>query len=107
MDLYPVKIHIYVVENVPAWTEGHNFPLNRNRIAACGRDNAGSFMLVFQSDTVTHRILAHEIAHCTFRIMEYIGCDHTDASDEPYSALHEYITDWVYQECKKHKTKIS
>ena len=101
MDMYPVEVRIYVVENVVRWTEANRFPVNRNRIACCGRDGAGSFLLVFQGGSLTTRVVAHEIAHCTFRIMEYIGCPHSDDSDEPYASLHEHITAWVYQQCKK------
>lgn len=106
MDIYPVHISLHVVESTVKWTEVNRFPVNNNRIACCGRDNHGNFMLVFQYNYITHRIVAHEIAHCVFRIAEYIGMPHEDASDEAYAALHEHLTAWIYSACKKHGTKI-
>jgi len=106
MDLYPVAIHINVVDNTANWTATHNFPVNNNRVACCGRDGTGNFMLVFQRDYLTHRVIAHEISHCVFRIGEYIGMPHENASDEAYAALHEHLTYWVLSQCKKHGTKI-
>jgi hypothetical protein len=107
MDLYPVVVRLRVVKNVAQWTEANRFPVNHNRVACCGRDDCGNFMLVFQNDTVSHRILAHEISHCTFRIAEYIGMPHADESDEAYAALHEHITGWAYREFAKHGCKVS
>jgi hypothetical protein len=107
MDLYPVVINLHVVASVAIWTAVNRFPVNNNRVACCGRDGCGNFILVFQPTDVTHKIIAHEIEHATFRIAEYIGMPHSDDSDEAYAALNEFITGWVYKEFLKHRCRVS
>jgi len=41
-------------------------------------------------------ILQHEIFHCVFFILEYVGIRYSKKSDEAFSYLIEYITKEIY-----------
>lgn len=55
------------------------------------------FGLFFDQSRLTPEIIAHEVFHCTHRMLEYIGHELTTNSCEPHAYLCGWITDWMYK----------
>lgn len=62
--------------------------------------------LVWSSD-ITHGVIAHEVSHAVFHILDERGLSHTSESDEAYAYLVGWITNLVYRVLKENKLEVS
>jgi hypothetical protein len=68
--------------------------------------NGCRFFLLFRNDYLEHRVIAHEIMHCTARIMQYVGVRFDPDNHEAYACLQGSLARWVYGQLKKAGLRI-
>lgn len=62
--------------------------------------NGSKAYLLFDPRFLTHGTIYHEVDHMVHRIMRAIGIAESSDSEEAYTYLGDWITDWVYKVLK-------
>jgi hypothetical protein len=69
------------------------------------------FLVSFNTDHpasyINHGTIAHEVFHAAHGVLLSRGLELTDASDEAYAYLIDWMTDKVYELIKKHNIEIT
>ncbi len=75
--------------------------------AVCQSDGKGNFYLVFNRSVLDENAVAHEVGHCTDRVMEFIEHNHCKhCSNEPHQYLRGYLQEWVKRTLKRAGVKV-
>ena len=110
------KIPIYFGELVVIFNDDFNESLAKYKIDydaggcyglfICAKINNETKWIILLKNKTTHSTLAHEVVHCTHRILEEIAHTATFETDEPEAYLHAYITREIYKFIKKNNVDI-
>lgn len=68
--------------------------------------NRAHLSLFLCIDDMSHDLIAHEVFHCTHRIMEHRSVDIAPKHHEAPAMLNGHISQLVYNDLKKWKIKI-
>lgn len=68
--------------------------------------DASKFLILFDTGELAHNIIAHEVFHCTHRILEHCGFYMGTQTHEPSAYLCGYITELVYADMAKWRVKV-
>lgn len=69
-------------------------------------DDLRSFAMFFKQDGIDHGVIAHEVFHITHHILQGVESQFDVNNHEQYAYLCEWITDWVYEQLKKHEVSV-
>lgn len=64
------------------------------------------FRVVFLKTALSHNLIAHELFHCTHRILQDTGDTFSSEHHEPYSYLNGWLTGWVHKQLTKAKLRV-
>jgi hypothetical protein len=54
--------------------------------------------IIFDTSKISFGVIAHEIMHCVFFIMDFVDIDLCDNSEEAFTYLNEYLTEALHRE---------
>jgi hypothetical protein len=103
VPIYDAVLWIVVTDNIAKerrkWEhlfgpapDGHNYD------ALCSYSGGHNFALFFERESLTVKILSHEVFHLTHRIMDWVGANFDANHHEQGALLHGYLMDMVCRE---------
>lgn len=113
IPIYNVNLTLHVTDNATRTYNQIAFHYKMDRVlgdsdAICQSDGKGNFFLVFKRESVSENTIAHEVNHCTDRIMEFIDHNHcSHCSNEPRAYLCGYIQGWVKSQLKAARVRMN
>lgn len=66
-------------------------------------DEAGTFGLFFETKSLDHNRIGHEVFHLTHRILDWVGTNFDSKHHEHAAVLHGFLLSWVMNETKKYR----
>lgn len=112
LPIYNVGVTLHVSDNPTRTFNRVATAVGMERVdgafdAICQSDGKGDFFLVFGWNSVTENAIAHEVGHCTDRIMEFIEHNHCKhCSNEPHQYLRGYLQEWVKRSLKRAGVRV-
>jgi len=109
IPIYDFKFWVVVTSDMEKSRAGFNRILGRDAgdcevghcVGLTSRGEGRVLAMFLDADYLDHGLIAHEVFHATHSIMEFLESVYADATQEPYSALCEYLTKLVYKDLRK------
>jgi hypothetical protein len=110
IPIYDLRLLIGVTDNPKEMKKrlGKNFEsMDLEDLNGLCSHSGSNFALMFNTYDLCHELIAHEVMHCTHRMMEFCNNQITKQSHEPHCYLQGYITGLVYQDMRKWRIKVN